>query len=219
MNQVQAHLKNLSDNVPLPPKHIEYLLELKRSGVEPKIIYDIGSCVLQWQKVASKIWPKAQIFLFDAFPEVEFLFSESKCSYHIGVLSDEDDKEVKFYQNTQYITGNSYYKEHNDSVFPPNVYKVYKTSTLDSVVKKRGFPKPDLIKIDVQGSERDVLKGAIETLKDTKHLIIEMQHEVYNLGAPLAHETTPYIESLGWELVAPLFCNNGPDGDYHFRRN
>ncbi len=50
-------------------------------------------------------------------------------------------------------------------------------------------------------------------------LIIEMQHSQYNLGAPLAKDTQPYVESLGWKCVAPLFCNNGPDGDYHFVRS
>ncbi len=169
--------------------------------------------------MAQELWPDAEIFLFDAFNHSEFLFKESGRKYHIGVLSDCDDREVKFYQNDFHPGGNSYYKEYNDNVFPPDKYKTYKTRSLDSIVAERGFPKPDLIKIDVQGSERDVLAGAIETFKDSKHLIVEMQHAPYNLGAPLVTETQPYIESLGWKCVAPLFCNNGPDGDYHFVRS
>ena len=107
----------------------------------------------------------------------------------------------------------------NDNVFPPNVFKVYSTKTLDTVVREKGFPKPDLVKIDVQGAEKDVLAGAVDTFSETRHMIIEMQHQQYNLGAPMVGETRPYIESLGWTCVAPLFCNNGPDGDYHFVRN
>ena len=39
-------------------------------------------------------------------------------TYHMGVLSDEDSKEVKFYINDTLPGGNSYYKERNDDVFP-----------------------------------------------------------------------------------------------------
>ena len=87
---------------------------------------------------------------------------------------------------------------------------------MSTVVKEHNFPYPDLVKIDVQGCEKDIIKGGIDIIKHAKHLIIELQHVEYNLGAPKCFETIPYIESLGFKLVTPLFCNNGPDGDYHF---
>lgn len=94
------------------------------------------------------------------------------------------------------------------------------TKRLDTVVKDRGFPPPDLVKIDVQGSERDVIEGGVGALSHAKHLVVEMQHEEYNKGAPTVVETLPFIESLGWKCVAPLFCKNqGPDGDYGFVRH
>jgi FkbM family methyltransferase len=206
LGMIQNHLRHISASAKLPGAHIQYLRKLKAEGVEPMVIYDIG------------VWPDAQIILFDAFEHSEFLFKESGRPYHLDVLSDMDDKEVKFYQNEIHPGGNSYYKEWNDGVFPPDRFKVYKTRTLDSIVRGRGFPMPDLLKIDVQGAEKDILAGAVETLAGAKHLIVEMQHQQYNVGAPMVEETRPYIESLGWTCVAPLFCNNGPDGDYHFVR-
>jgi hypothetical protein len=75
------------------------------------------------------------------------------------------------------------------------------------------------VKIDVQGGERDVVAGGLVTLRAAEHLIAELQREQYNEGAPLAEETREYIESaLGVACVAPLFCDNGPDGDYGFAR-
>lgn len=216
-DNIQKHLRSIYTHN-LPVAHVEYLRYLKTSGVEPKVIYDIGACVLQWTQVAAKLWPDAQIVMFDAFDQAEFLYKESGRPYHMGVLSDTDGKEVKFFQNDYFPCGNSYYKEYNDSVFPSDKFKVHTTRTLDSVVKEYGFPQPDLVKIDVQGAEKDILAGAKETLAGAKHLIVEMQHAEYNLGAPRVNETRPYIESLGWNCFAPLFCNNGPDGDYHFIR-
>ena len=95
-------------------------------GFEPKVIYDIGSCVLQWTNEARQIWPNAKIILFDAFSEAQFLYNNYE--HYIGVLSDKDNEVVKFYQNTIHPGGNSYYREvGGDSshiYFPENNYLI-----------------------------------------------------------------------------------------------
>ena len=196
---IKEHLKNLSINNSIPNDHVLYLKKLKDEGFEPKVIYDIGSCVLNWVKEAKKLWPTAKYILFDAYDKVEFLYKDY--DYHIGVLSDKDNKFVKFYQSDEHPGGNSYYKEVgsnlSNNIFTEEkaVYKLCKT--LDTVVREKGFPSPDLIKMDVQGSEMDIIKGGRNTISKCEHLIVELQDSIYNLGAPLADKTLPYIESLG----------------------
>jgi hypothetical protein len=72
--------------------------------------------------------------------------------------------------------------------------------------------------MDVQGAELDVLKGAEKALKHCKDLILELQIVEYNKGAPLKDEVINYVEQLGFKLISGLFCDNGPDGDYHFSK-
>ena len=67
MPEVFQHLRNLSLNDSLPVNHFNYLKKLKESGFEPKVIYDIGSCVLHWTNKAKQLWPNAKYILFDAF--------------------------------------------------------------------------------------------------------------------------------------------------------
>uniref|UniRef100_A0A6C0HXG9 Methyltransferase FkbM domain-containing protein n=1 Tax=viral metagenome TaxID=1070528 RepID=A0A6C0HXG9_9ZZZZ len=213
---IQSHLTHLS-KLTFPTDHIAYLKRLKESGFEPKVIYDIGSCILHWTKEAKKLWPDATFILFDAFEYAEFLYEGY--DYHIGVLSDEE-KEVDFYQNEYFPGGNSYYREIGsptpDYHFPKNNSIRKRTFMLDKVVKERGFPLPDFIKIDVQGSEMDILKGGLETVKHATRLIVELQHMEYNEGAMQASESVPMIEGMGFRCVDPMFTNAGPDGDYGF---
>ena len=197
--------------------HIKYLQKLKNEGLEPKVIYDIGSCVLHWTNEAKNIWPDAKYILFDAFQPAEFLYEGY--DYHIGVLSDST-KTVEWWQNDMWPGGNSYYREvGRTDIFRDGMSTMRSTKTLDDVVKERGFPPPDFIKIDVQGCEVDILKGATQTLKTVNNIVVELQHTEYNKGAPQVHESLPFIESLGFKCITPMFADNGPDADYHFKKN
>ena len=220
---VQTELQRIHDLRLLPQDHVNYLNIIKEAGIEPKVVYDIGANVLHWTNEAKQVWPNSKYVVFDAMAAASFLYKKAHLDYAIALLSNEDDKELNFYQNEMAPAGNSYYKE-NSKVNPAadrffnDTHKVkMKAKTLDSVVKENNFPAPDFLKIDVQGAEIDVLKGAVETLKTVSDVILEGQVVEYNTGAPLRDEVIAYMESIGFELVT-FFCNNGPDGDYHFKR-
>lgn len=204
----------------LATSHASFLYKLRdQCNFHPIVCYDIGSEVLHWTRTAKSIWPNCEIILFDAFQPNEILYGNYK--YNIQLLSDIDNKEIKFYQNDLYPAGNSYYREigSTNNVFPEDIYIIKKSRTLDSLVKEKNYPLPDLIKIDVQGAELDVIKGSLEVLKHTKMIIVEMQHIEYNQGAPTVNITKPYIESLGWTCIAEKFSDNGADADYCFINN
>lgn len=61
---------------------------------------------------------------------------------------------MRFYQNDYHPGGNSYYREvggsRPDFYFPQHRFINATTRSLDSVVRERGWPLPDLIKVDVQ---------------------------------------------------------------------
>ena len=204
-----------------PKAHKRILNDISKNFT-PKVIYDIGACVLYWTREAKIVWPESECsyIAFDAIDEVEILYKSKNILYHIGVLSDEDNKLVKFYENKEFPTGNSYYKEighaNADAIFPEDSYIEKYTMTLESVVRQKNFQMPDLIKIDVQGSELDILKGGINIINHAKYLIIELQHLQYNRGAPLEDVTIKYLNDNGWEIVEAKFVDNGPDADYLF---
>ena len=90
ISKYNIHLSNLSKYQKIPDRHIEYLISLKNSGFKPKVVYDIGCCVLHWTREIKKLYNDVEVILFDAFSDAEFLYS--KYDYHVGVLSDEDNK-------------------------------------------------------------------------------------------------------------------------------
>jgi FkbM family methyltransferase len=222
---IQNRLQFLSECPLLPIPHTDYLTTMRdQMSIEPKVIYDIGACVLHWTNSARKIWPAARYVAFEAMDEAEFLYQQHQVDYHIGFIGDKDGQTVVFYQNLENPGGNSRYRENSEfsinaeELFSDQLRVTKQSMTLDTVVQERGFPMPDLIKIDVQGSELDILRGATNTLAHCRDLILELQHVEYNKGAPLNQQVIDYLDSVGFRLVTPLFSNNGVDGDYHFTR-
>ena len=220
------YYKRLHNDISIPQGHIDYLKTIQYT---PSVVYDIGAAVLHWTRESKKNWPNARYINFEAVEQVEEFYKEMNAEYAIGVFSDENNKEITFYNNPVYLGGNSYYKENEK--YSPAAKDIYSkefeelryTLTIDSTVEMFNFPPPDFVKIDVQGAELDILNGMTNTLKTVKHLIVELQHVEYNLGAKQANESIPFIESLGFELVPTgteykFFYSNGADADYHFVR-
>jgi FkbM family methyltransferase len=221
LSYIEKHMFALHERDVIPSAHKRVLNDIKKHFT-PRVIYDIGACVLHWTRMAKSIWPEPECITiaFDAINEVEALYKSKGILYHIGVLSDEDNKLVRFYENKELPGGNSYYKEighaNAHAVFPEDRYTEKNAMTLESVIRQKNFELPDLVKIDVQGCELDILKGGINIINHAKYLIIELQHVQYNRGAPLEDVTIKYLNDNGWEIVEAKFVDNGPDADYLF---
>jgi len=228
-NEVEDYLKWFSSLNLLPAEHIHYLCRLKYwNNFEPKVIYDIGANCMHWYQHARHCWPEAEYYLIDGTKEFEFLYKSSGEKYSTEILSDIDHKEVTYYENIKNTGGNSYYPLNYDD-FPYNIeafkneyYKETKrtTRTLDSIVKENGWKKPDLIKMDVQGAELDIIKGAKETIQSCGHIILELQNKEYMKGAPMIDTVVEYMKSIGYEPISNICIStvDQVDGDYHFVR-
>lgn len=209
----RTHLERIAEQDLLPAEHAAYL---KTMDVKPKVVYDIGACVLHWTRKAKEAWPDAEYYLFDAAESSQPFFSRSPHKFFIGPLSDEDNKELTFYEDVNNPGGNSYYIENTGHYNESHAVKKV-AWTLDRVVKDNNWEWPDLIKMDVQGAELDIIKGSPIAFNHCKDIILEAQHVDYNAGAPKATEVIEYLETLGFKLVSN-FCKGDVDGDYHFTR-
>ena len=197
----------------LPVEHANYL---KTMGITPTVIYDIGACVLHWTRKAKEVWPNAQYYLFDANDQVEPIMKASGHPYWIDLLTDVDGKELTYYKKTDNLGGNSYYKENTEHYSESDGIPMVGW-TLDGIASDNRWPLPDLIKIDVQGAEIDILKGATNCLIQCNDIILEAQHVEYNIGAPTDTNVFKFMETIGFELVSRIVYN-GIKSTLHFRK-
>jgi len=78
-----------------------------------------------------------------------------------------------------------------------------KLTTLDDFCNEMSIDRLDLIKIDVEGSELDVLKGGAETLKRFRpRLIIEVQRQSAEASGATDVEILKHLEGLGYSFFS-----------------
>jgi len=168
----------------------------KNIGLKFNKVLDIGAFEGIWAQDFKNIYPDADVLMIEANEEKEEILKNIG-PYKIALLGKENNKEVDYYKCLDGMqTGNTIYKENTDFKFAP----VKKTTiTLPTLLNSEdGY---DLIKMDVQGSELDIIKGAVPIIKKTTHLILETQTLNYNDKAPRLTEIVCYLNTLNFSLI------------------
>ena len=151
---------------------------LLRSINKINTIIDIGSNKGQFSLFAKSLFPRATIYSFE--PQIKYLNLQKT------ILGD---KKVKYFniglgnikKNSNFYITN---KEDSSSFLQPTgtkmkEYKIKKiekisVKSLDKIIKKNEIKGPSIMKIDVQGYELEVLKGAKKILKSVDFIIAEI---------------------------------------------
>lgn len=173
---------------------------LKSKGFDPKFIYDIGAFRATWTSSIKTIFDQSTFILFEANGENQEFLKKSGHIFFIALLAEEDGKEKIFYSLPNGCTGDSTFKEqtHHYKDCKQTKRYSYKLSTL---INKYGLKLPNFMKIDIQGSELDVLKGiSIEHLKECEFIMLEVKVLEYNKGSPDMLEVLTFMKKLNYVL-------------------
>lgn len=74
------------------------------------------------------------------------------------------------------------------------------TTTLDHVCDERAT-RPDLLKLDVEGAELDVLRGADRVVRTALAIDVEVAFAPLRIGAPSFSEIDGYVRARGFSLA------------------
>jgi FkbM family methyltransferase len=174
--------------------------KLNGSGLDFSVIYDIGAHQGYWTKnLARWVSKDTQFFLFEPNTIHNEKLKKLNFAYFNYLLGEVNYKEASFYAVGN--TGDSYYKEINP-IYDLNAPTQMQIRTLDSLVLEHSLPFPDFIKLDTQGSELDILRGATNTLKKVKLIVAELPIGTLNPGSPGIEEFLTFMEDSEFTPVA-----------------
>jgi FkbM family methyltransferase len=193
-----------------PPPGTDYFADdrafverLARFGYRPKVIFDVGGSNGWWSRTVAAVHPQAQFHLFeplaaDAGPYAEhWAANKAACAnltMHPIALGDHTGHaEIHC---TPEGFGSSLHATAGGQVRRVPLWR------LDEYVQKHALPSPNLIKMDVQGTEDAILRGCGELLKTCDVLMLETWlYRGYGQKTPLLTELLQQLTPMGFVLT------------------
>lgn len=177
------------------------IASLREKGYTPSCVIDIGAYHGLWTDAVKNIFPDSYFVLFEAidYQELDRFRSCSDTRVYKNVILNEKEELVDWYEGRN--TGDSFRKERTR--FYVGVPPIRRTSkTLDQIVSQDEILKtaPSIfLKIDCQGAEIPILKGARTLLNRVDFLLLEMPlFGQYNEGVPSFLEHVKFLDELGF---------------------
>ena len=179
------------------------LLELAQR-LTISVIYDVGANVGTWCLLAKAIFPQANIHAFEPLPKHhdQFLINMTHVTdveLHRVALGSENEAAVL--HETDFSDASSMLELSEAGKKQWGIQEVeqlpIQLRRLDDYRAANDLPWPDLIKLDVQGLELEVLKGARRCIETAKAVISEVSFVEYYRGQCLFHELVNHMAEAG----------------------
>jgi FkbM family methyltransferase len=198
--------------------HIESLelLETARAlGI--RTIYDIGANIGTWTLLAKAVIPEATVEAFEPMAKHCSAFDKNLngvagVRLHPLALGPKDG--LAALRVTDFSDASSFLPLAPAGGTEFGIQEIEQVRVevrgLDDYRAETELLFPDLIKLDVQGYELEVLKGAKESLRETKALVVEVSFTEYNEGQCLFHDIVGFLAPFG--LFVAVLGDHTPTG-------
>jgi FkbM family methyltransferase len=182
------------------------LAELESRKFMPRTVIDVGAFEGEWSRLAKSIWPESRLFMIEpnlaGSDALTCVAKEFDAGLFGELLGAHDNQTIHF---NVMGSGSSILPEH--SAVPRRV-ETRRLRRLDSLLKS--IAAPALLKIDAQGYELEILKGATELLPAIEAILLEISIIEINKGAPLLHDVVVFMKALGFVAYDILQIHRRP---------
>jgi FkbM family methyltransferase len=176
--------------------------------VEPRSVLDVGANRGQFALVAAHRWPDARLICFEPLPDAarrlrEILAPLSAAEIRTVAVADEPGEAKLHVARADDSSSLLPIGARQPATFPGTdevgVITV-EAARLDDELDGVELPRPTLLKIDVQGGELNVLRGATTSLGRIDAVLVECSFVEFYDGQPLAHELVAFLSDHGFVL-------------------
>jgi FkbM family methyltransferase len=204
---------------------------LAQYGDDFAAIVDVGANKGQFSVATARRFPRAAIHAFEPIEPAYRQLQKNTARYpnvttYRKALGSESGPSA-FYQNEFDQVSSAL------AIDPANHHPNYdqraaravsvEMDRLDRLAPHLNLASPVLLKLDVQGYEKQVLCGAIGCLSSIDYVVLELPFVRLYREQPLFPEMHEFLGKLGYEVVAPLGFNEGAgqtiiEMDFLYRR-
>jgi FkbM family methyltransferase len=185
---------------------------LKRQGILPRTVIDVGANVGQFAIAAAMIFPGVEVHSFEPVPESVAALKENvrsfpnikayplalgerqgSCTFHVNAHS----------QSSSILSLDRSHLEAFPDAREARAIEV-ELGTLDRVFDTVDLVPPVLLKLDVQGYEAQTLAGGPHTLKRCEYVVAEVSLKPMYQGESLFPQILAQMERSAFEFMRPV---------------
>lgn len=191
---------------------------LKRSGMAPRTVIDLGANIGQFALAASRLFEGVSVYSLEPDPRTASILRRNLTGARgvevMSVAAGDQEGEAEFFVNKD-TQVSSMLKLGKDRIqaFPDSVVveKIrVPVSTLDAMFARKNLERPILVKIDVQGVEDRVIRGGREFLKEVDWVLMEVSFEELYEGEHDFISLMAMMEENGFHFLRPLNFHVSP---------
>jgi FkbM family methyltransferase len=204
-------------------RHLDMKSRLARArdlGFAPPVIFDVGAADGEWARIAAGLWPEARIFGFEPnasrLSDLErarrelpsFDFEQCFLGAAAGEVAYQDrGAQTSLFESRDGAAG-----------------RVAPMLVLDDLLRAGRVPQPSFVKLDVQGYELEVLRGASECLANCSGVLMEVSWFPIGPDMPLVDDVLTFMRerSFLWYDVVGIYRRPSDDAlaqmDFFFLR-
>ena len=179
---------------------------LFRSLLRPgMVVIDVGAHVGYYSLLAaSQVGPTGKIYAFEPAPtNYDLLLKNIELNGYHNVVAKRKAVSNQVGLSTLYLTAldNGRHSTYRHDL-PETGIEVVETTTIDALLEAANWPKVDLVKVDVEGAEKDVLDGMVKLLtkRDPLKLIVEFNPRLLQSAGVNPLEFLQRPNSWGFEV-------------------
>lgn len=187
-------------------EHAALLNHLGRQAIG--YVVDIGANRGQFALVARRCFPSAKIISFEPLKEPAGIYrkvfaNDPQVVLHEMAIGPEENEVPMHVSRADDSSSLLPISELQNKLFPGTAEKemrIVAVKPLEAVLGEADIMTPALLKIDVQGFEREVLEGCRSLLHCFSYVYVECSFMELYKGQALAHEVIDLLRSFGFLL-------------------
>lgn len=193
-------------------KEHTFLSELLNDEI---VVVDLGACRGEFVNELNKVFKIKKAILVEANP-TNFNFLSDKDNYVLYnmAISKNDNETISFYEDLK----SPYNGSKIFNYFNGFEHKI-ETITLETLMKKNDIDYIDILKIDIEGSEYDILPNiSDECFSKIKQITVEFHDFIDNSLKSKTQEIINKLEKLGFKRISKgiKYMNNSDNYDVLF---
>lgn len=196
---------------------LEWILRnAKQNGFSPTTVIDVGAFKGEWTRQILRLFPDVQVLMVEPQRELaprleqmarssnrvtfqQALLSSSSNPVHFQVRGSVSSIIGQTVTTEAEANGNHGAPSEDDTPQNTNIVEIH-PQRLDELVEETPFSAPDFLKLDVQGHELKVLRGASTLLSEHPPDLILLEVALIDCagGAPLLADVVHFMDERGY---------------------